>query len=266
MLQKNVKMKKFANLAIILPIIMFFLGTISMSSFGQEPSSQNMASNIFNDKTLTIPKAVKSFVILIPNEAHHSPLLPIDKRLINQPYVPQNIVVHPDTNIIWFNGDADHTHNVTLTDENSRKIFNSVLKFNSTSKPYSFNQSGKLIYFEKNADKGDPNFLMTGTITVTGVHGQSNTNNINSDLKHTFDTISVLMVPTKDIKKYTNILDKNNVNIVDQYSFDVYSFNDLSEIREGGADQTLLVLGSNNPLDTTISVLKKITLSLPDPY
>ena len=99
---------------------------------------------------------------------------------------------------------------------------------------------------------------MNGTITVTGVHGQSNPNNSNTDLKHTFDTISVLMVPTKDIKKHTNILDKNNVNIVDQYSFKA-----LSENPGGGANQTLLVLGSNNPLDTTISVLNKITSSVP---
>jgi hypothetical protein len=65
---------------------------------------------------------------------------------------------------------------------------------------------------------------------------------------------AVLMVTTKDIKKNTDILDKNNVNIVDQYSF-----KHLSETRGGGANQTLLVLGSNNPM----SVLKKITSSLP---
>jgi hypothetical protein len=184
--------------------------------------------------------------------------LPKDQRLINQPYVPQNIVVHPDTKIIWFSGDVNHTHQIILTDENSKKIFNSILKFNSASKPHSFNQGGKFMYSEKNADRFDPNFVMNGTITVTGVHGQSNISNSNTDLKHTFDTISALMVPTKDIKKHTNILDKNNVNIVDQYSF-----KDQSKNPGGGANQTLLVLGSNNPLDTTISVLKKITSSLP---
>jgi hypothetical protein len=258
MLQKYGEMKIFANLAIVLSTIMIFLGAIFMSSFGQEPSSQNMASNIFSDKMLTIPEAVKNFVILIPNEAHHSSFLPNDQRLINQPYVPQNIVVHPDTKIIWFSGDVNHTHQILLTDENSRKIFNSAVKFNSASKPLSFNQGGKFMYSEKNADRYDPNFVMNGTITVTGVHGQSNPNNSNTDLKHTFETTSVLMVPTKDIKKHTNILDKNNVNIVDQYSF-----KDLSESPGGGANQTLLVLGSNNPLDTTISVLNKITSSLP---
>jgi hypothetical protein len=66
------------------------------------------------------------------------------------------------------------------------------------------------------------------------------------------------MVPSNDIKKHFEILDENNMNIVDQYSF-----KDLREISGGGANQTLLVLGSNNSLDKTVSALKKITSTLP---
>ncbi|MGB9167406.1 MAG: hypothetical protein WCB31_00595 [Nitrososphaeraceae archaeon] len=53
-----------------------------------------------------------------------------------------------------------------------------------------------------------------------------------------------------NVKKHAEILDDYNVSIVDQFSF-----KDLRE--NGGANQTLLVLGSNNPMDNVISVLKK---------
>ena len=258
MLQKKVEMKLFYSTAIILPIIIIFLGMLSMSSFGQEPSSKNMASEIFNDKTLVVPEKVKNFVILIPNEAHESPLLPKDQRLINQPYVPQKIVVSPDTKIIWFVGDVGHTRKVVLTDENSKKIYNAVLHFNSASRPLSLNQTGNYNYSESGVNKEDPKFVMNGSIVVNGLNNQSNFGNNDNRSKSTFDTMSILMVPTKDIKKQTSILDKNNVNILDRFSF-----KDLRESPGGGANQTLLVLGSNNPMAKTISVLKKITSSLP---
>jgi hypothetical protein len=113
---------------------------------------------------------------------------------------------------------------------------------------------GKISYYENDANNQDPNFVMNGTITVTN-SDVSSYNTHNNTSKLSFDTLSSLMVPTKDIKKHSEILDENNVSIVDQYSF-----KDLRE--NGGANQTLLVLGSN-PMDQIISVFKKITSTLP---
>jgi len=73
-----------------------------------------------------------------------------------------------------------------------------------------------------------------------------------------FDTMLVLMVPTNDIKEHMMTLADNKVEVID-----IYSFKDLRETGGGGANQTLLVLGTNNPLDESISVLKKITPTLP---
>ena len=226
-------------------------------SFSQTPDS-NLASNIINNKELVVPKNVKNFVILIPNEAHESPELPKDQRLINQPYVPQNLVVHPSTKIVWFAGDVGHMRKVILEDENSNEIFNSILKFNSASKALPFNQSGKFTYFETKANKDDPNFVMKGSVTVTGPEPNSSIDVSKNSLKSNFDTLSVIMIPTKDINKHAKILNENSLNILDQYSF-----KDLRQTAGGGANQTLLVLGSNGPIDTTISTLKKITSTLP---
>jgi hypothetical protein len=195
---------------------------------------------------------------LIPNEAHESPKLPKDQRLINQPYVPENLVVHPNTKIVWFSGDVGHTRKVTLLDDNSKKIFDATIKFNSASEPLSMNQSGKFTYYEEEANSQDPDFVMNGTITITDSDAPVKTSSNEDALKTTINTISVLMVPSNDIKKHFEILDENNMNIVDQYSF-----KDLREISGGGANQTLLVLGSNNSLDKTVSALKKITSTLP---
>jgi hypothetical protein len=204
-----------------------------------------------------LPNNVKNFVILIPNEAHESPELPKDQRLINQPYVPQNLVVGPDTKVIWFAGDVGHTRKVTLTNANAKEIFNAVLHFNSASKPVSLNETGKFTYSESNANKEDPNFVMKGSITVPGNNTESNIGE-NKSSQANFASMAVIMVPTRDIDKHSTTLVENNMNILSQYSF-----KDLRKTGGGGANQTLLVLGSNDSIDMITSVLKKITSSLP---
>jgi hypothetical protein len=243
---------------ISLTLVVVFLTTFSITSLAQNSDVQNMAIDIFNDKILTVPNTVKNFIILIPNEAHESPLLPEEQRLINQPYVPQNLVVGPQTNIIWFSGDVGHTRKVTLTDDNSKEIFDSTLKFNSASEPLSLNHIGKFTYHEEHANSQDPDFVMEGTITVASADSPSNISKNVNETQSNIDTMAVLMVPTEDIREHSEIIGDNNINILDQYSF-----KDLRETGSGGKNQTLLVLGSNNPPRETISVLKKITSTLP---
>ena len=248
------------KLSFIIAIILVvgFANTFSNISFSQNTVLRNLAKNILDNKTLTVPSSVKNFVILIPNEAHESPLLPKEQRLINQPYVPQNLVSGANTQIIWFSGDVGHTREITLTDENSKEVYNSRLKFNTATEPLLLNHSGKFTYFEKNANTQDPKFVMEGSITITNTDVPQNSNDNMTVSESPFDSMLVLMVPTNDIKKHIMTLVDNNVNIID-----IYSFKDLRETGGGGANQTLVALGTNNPLDESISVLKQITSSLP---
>ncbi|HKQ22615.1 MAG TPA: hypothetical protein VJS91_11280 [Nitrososphaeraceae archaeon] len=245
----------FSIVSIVALLISIWLISSSTISFAQNSRSQNMASQILNHQTLILPKSVRNFVILIPNEAHESPLLPKEQRLINQPYVPQHLFAPPNINIAWFSGDVGHTRKVTLADQNSETIFESSIKFNSISPTIAFNNSGTFSYYEHDANSEDPNFVLNGTITINDPQTQSNNNTI---LQYTHKIMSTLMVPTKDIKEYTELLDDNKVDILGQESFI-----DLRETGSGGANQTLLVLGSNGQIDDTISVFKKITPSLP---
>jgi hypothetical protein len=248
-------MGKLSFFVLTVLLMMVFIITFPNSSLSQDAVVLNVAKNILNNKTLSLPSNVRNFIILIPNEAHESPLLPKEQRLINQPYVPQNLVISPNVNIVWFSGDVGHTRKVTLADQNSRNIFDSSLKFNSASDPVSLNETGKFTYYENDANNQDPDFVMNGTITVTNSVAYSN-NTHNNISKLSFDTLSSIIVPTKDIEKHSEMLDENNISIVNQYSF--------KELREnGGANQTLLVIGSDNPIDEIISVLKKITSTLP---
>ncbi|HMG37639.1 MAG TPA: hypothetical protein VK566_00495 [Nitrososphaeraceae archaeon] len=248
------------KLSFIMAVLLMvaFANTFSSISFSQNAILGNEARDIFDNKTLTLPSNVKNFVILIPNEAHESPLLPKEQRLINQPYVPQNLVSGANTQIIWFTGDVGHTREITLTDENSKEAFNSRLKFNTATEPLLLNHSGKFTYFEENANMEDPKFVMEGSIKITNGDVPPNSNDDVTASDSPFDTMLVLMVPTNDIKKHMMTIVDNKVNIID-----IYSFKDLRETGGGGANQTLLVLGTNDPLDETISVLKKITSTLP---
>ena len=239
------------SFVIVVLLIVSFAHTFSNSLFSQNVVLGNVAKDIFENKILTLPSNVKNFVILIPNEAHESPLLPKEQRLINQPYVPQNLVSGANTQINWFSGDVGHIRKLTLIDENSKEVYNSRLKFNTATEPLLLNHSGKYAYFEENANKEDPKFVMEGSITV-------NPNSNGKVSVSPFDTMLVLMVPTNDIKEHMMTLADNKVDVID-----IYSFKDLRETGGGGANQTLLVLGTNDPLDESISVLKKITPTLP---
>ena len=250
-------MNKLSFVLVVL-LVVSLANSFSNSLFSQNVVLGNVARDIFDNKTLTLPSNVKNFVILIPNEGHESPLLPKEQRLINQPYVPQNLVSGANTQIIWFTGDVGHTREITLIDENSKEVYNSRLKFNTATEPLLLNHSGKFTYFEKNANMDDPKFVMEGSITITKNDVPLNSNDNMTVSESPSDTMLVLMVPTNDIKKHIMTLVDNNVNIID-----IHSFKDLRETGGGGANQTLLVLGTNDPLDESISVLKKITSSLP---
>ena len=78
------------------------------------------AESMFQSKSLTLPPNIEHLVILLPNEAHESQRtgdVSSDQRLINQIYVPQKAIVSQGTMVAWFNGDADHDHKITLTND-----------------------------------------------------------------------------------------------------------------------------------------------------
>ena len=70
---------RLTNSAISLTLMCVHLIKFSITSFAQNSGLQNMATDIFNDQILTVPNTVKNFIVLIPNEAYESPLLPEER-------------------------------------------------------------------------------------------------------------------------------------------------------------------------------------------
>jgi plastocyanin len=245
----------------LLVIIAFILLTSTAGSpfiidtFGQ----QNTASDLYETKSLDLSPNIKHLVILIPNEGHESQKagdVSSDQRLINQPYIPQRATVNPGTMVVWFNGDVDHDHKITLTNganpENT--IFDSgIFAYDESSKPIVLNDTGKFSYYETEVNNEDEDYVMNGTIDVVSQQGP-NTDNITS-FQGNADTAGVLMVPTSDVDTYVQDL-KNG-------GFSVDSTQDFSDIRAGDQQALLVWTTSGIGLDEVTSTLQRITQGLP---
>jgi hypothetical protein len=230
---------------------MIFAPTAALFSYAQNDTSKDSgksldisksatggaAEEVFKDKAITLGSKVKNVIILIPNEGHESPALPKEQRQIDQPYVPENIVVNPGTNIVWLNGDVGHEHVITLNGENLEKIYDS--------------KTGKFTYSQANVNVDDPKFVMEGTVTVKDTIPVIS--NISSD------TIAFFMIPAKDSEKHISELTDNGIQVLNKYTF-----KDLRGGQKGiGPDDVLLLVGGKGGQYKLISTLQKISPELP---
>ena len=257
MIRVNVDMISYIIiLAIVTSISSYSLVTLTTDPINEAYAQAVNASQIYNSKTLDVGNNAKNLIILIPNEGHESPKLPQEQRLINQPYVPENIVVSPGTNLRWFVGDVGHTRTISLVDSASNNVFKSGdIDFNQLSKPLLLNKSGTYKYFERDVNQDDPSFVMEGTIKVQDNNSTSEPKSITASAQPNFNTLTFLMAPSDSIEKQTKTLDNAGIKIVDKYTF---------KALDDGSNQDILVLGTNEPsLDNVKKALTKVTNSLP---
>ena len=230
------------------------------------------AAELYRNKSLTLPQNIGHLIVLIPNEAHESLNQPKDQYpLANQPYLPQKTVVNVGTMVIWFNGDVDHDHKVTLTSETSPQttLFDSgTFAFNEVSRPIILNDTGTYNYYEANVNENDEDFVMRGNITVVSEanlnQGSSSAlspiNANSSNPISSASTAGVLMIPTQDTGSYVENLDTKGFSIDS-----MQNFKDLRGGQSGTGDQqTYLVwTASETDLDQIVSTLQEITSNLP---
>jgi plastocyanin len=99
---------------------------------------------------------------------NHQTISNLDLRIINQTYVPDNVVVNPGTTISWFSNDPGHIHKITIVKKNSNAtIYDSgpFTKFQAT-KPVKLNYTGDFTFYEAGMNREYPAFVLNGTITV----------------------------------------------------------------------------------------------------
>jgi plastocyanin len=225
------------------------------------------ASSIYETKSMDLGNNVKNLVILIPNEGHESQNIgdqSTDQRLVNQPYIPQSVTVPVGTAIMWFNGDVDHDHKITLVGQGSNlnnMIFDSDdFAYNTASQPVVMNNTGSFDYYQAGVNNEDTDFVMNGTINVVDKSDNPNTTTgISTDQPNAnINTVGTLMVPTEDLPTYTSDLENGGFSILS-----TYNFNDI----RSGDPQTLIIWGTSssgtNSLENVVSQLEQITPTLP---
>jgi plastocyanin len=200
---------------------------------------------------MILPSNVKQLVILIPDEAHHGTGEEDESRFIAQPFLPQNAVIGSGTQVVWYNGDVGHEHNIVASDNSGNQIF-STGEFTElvSSKPIIFNNTGNFNY----ADTIDyeEGFRMTGNVTVVN-DGISNSGG-------TFDTVGSLMVPSMMVQSVTEQMRNDGFGIDS-----MYTFTDLRGGQEDTGDQQVLVVwtAAGKSLDEITSQLGEISEGLP---
>lgn len=229
-------------------------------SYAQNNTSPNIdATSLYNDKTMILGNNVKNFVVVIPDEAHESLNQPKNQLpLTDQPYLPQHLVTNVGTTVVWFSADVAHNHKITLTDSNSKNVYdNAFFPFNEVSKPLTLNDTGDYSYFEKGANKAVPSFVMNGTISVVNLPSELKSNSTSSQSQI---TAGAYMIPAIMLDKYTSEFAKRGF-AVDSH----FTYKDLRGGQKGtGKEQTLITWTTpETDLDKVISALKEITPTLP---
>ena len=254
-------------LATVAMTIFFVMNVLTDAIKVEAQSSGIDATSVYETKSMDLGNNIKNLVILIPNEGHESQNIgdqSTDQRLVNQPYIPQHVTVPVGTAVIWFNGDVDHDHKITLGGQGSNLnnvIFDSDdFTYNTASQPVVMNNTGSFDYYQADVNNEDTDFVMNGTInvvdkpdnpnTTTGIStGQPNAN---------INTVGTLMVPTGDLPTYTSDLENGGFSILS-----TYNFNDI----RAGDPQTLILWGTSssgtNSLENIVSQLEQITPTLP---
>lgn len=131
-----------------------------------------------------------------------------------------------------------------------------VFAYDTATTPIIFNGTGEFNYFEKDANKDDPNFIMNGTIKVINQPQESTV----STSGVTAETIGTFMEPAKDLDLYTSELKTRGIT-----TDSTYTFKDLRGGQKGTRpEQTLIVwTSSGKNLNEVLAALEQISPNLP---
>ena len=212
------------------------------------------ATSVYDSGQMVLGSNVKHLVIVIPNEGHHGPGEEDEARFIAQPFLPQNAIVGPGTQVAWFNGDVGHEHNIVVSDTNGAQLFETG-EFTEleASTPITFNTTGDFEYADTVEYEGG--FVMTGNIRVVdqGVTATTPT--------ASFDTVGALMVPSMDVQNIAASI-KNAGFGIDS----MHNFKDLRGGQSDTGDEQTLVIWTANGMDLSEIGSRLQAISEPLPY
>ncbi|MFZ0203394.1 MAG: hypothetical protein WAL46_06850 [Nitrososphaeraceae archaeon] len=221
-------------------------------AFAQTQQNLN-ATSVYDSGQMILGNNVKHLVVVIPNEGHHGPGEEDESRFIARPFLPQNAIVEPGTQVAWFNGDVGHEHNIVVNDPNGIQVFETGEFTELTaSRPIMLNNTGDYEYADTIEYEGG--FVMTGTIRVVD-------QNATSAPAGTFDTVGALMIPSMDVQ--------NIVASIKDAGFGIDSMHNFKDLRGGQSDtgdEQTLVIWTSNGMDLNEVASKLQAISEPLPY
>jgi plastocyanin len=203
--------------------------------------------------------SIKNLVILIPNEGHHGPQANED-RFLDQPFIPQNAVLNKGTNVVWFNGDVGHDHNLVITNNSTGETIHETGIFPQFAvRSVALDETGNYHYTD--TEDYEEGFVMNGNIQVVDQTQVSpSPTSLLGNTQGSPNTVGVLMVPTQDIQTYTNDL-ANRGFTVDS----THNFKDLRGGQSGTGDEQTLIVWTTAGMDlSTIAInLQEFSSGLP---
>jgi hypothetical protein len=240
-------------------------GIVQQDLLQQQQQPNLSASSVYQTKTMVLGNDIKNLIILIPNEGHepspdYSQPPPEELRVINQPYIPENVVVNVGTTVTWFNADVGHPHIITLIDNSSNNVVYDSGEFEefTASSPITLNNTGAFSYSGPSFADEFPDFVMEGTLTVVNQPSPTFVAATNSGI----DTVTALMVPANLVQVISSELEGQGFGIDNQYTFESLRGGDSTTGDE--EQQVLLVLtSSGKDINQVISSLQEIVPTLP---
>jgi plastocyanin len=231
----------------------------------QQPNTN--ASYVYHTANMILGNNVKNLIILLPNEDHEPPNyqhfhLRKDLRIINQTYVPDNVVVNPGTTAVWFSNDVGHVHKITLVDKNSNAtIYDSgPFKNFQATKPVKLNNTGTFAFIESGMNPKYPDYVLNGTITVTK---QPSLLSSSTTISNNIDTVAAFMVPLNQQDKLISEFKSKGFGIDSTHVF--------NSVRRGGGGEScgdtqeslLILTSSGKTLNEVVSALQGLAPTMP---
>jgi len=209
------------------------------------------ASSIFDTHQMILGNNVKNLIILIPNEGHHGPQADED-RFLDQPFIPQNAVVNKGTNIVWFNGDVGHDHNLVVTNNSTGgTVYETGVFPQFEVRNVVLNETGNYHYTD--TEDYEEGFVMSGNIQAVDQSQSSSSTpsslspmSLSGNTRSSADTVGVLMVPTQDIQTSTTDLESKGFTIDS-----THNFKDLRGGQSGTGDEQTLIVWTTAGMDTS---------------
>jgi hypothetical protein len=216
--------------------------TSSETKITSDLNSISDARSVYETGTMSLPATVKSFIIMIPDEAHHPP--EDDKTISpkNPNFLPTTLEALDGTEVAFVHGDPSHTHVEIVRDKDGNVVWETIpVEHPGGSDTKALSSSGSPFSI---SDKEFAN--MKGHINISPAKSTGSL------------TVGGFFVPTKDLDKYKSEFADAGFNVLSNFDFSTESVQkDLS------GENTLLIYSTSQPLKAAIEKLLPLVEALP---